>query len=112
MVPGNLDRDTPRDGYSFQYSCTEEGQPVRAIVKAVAWAKGVDVQDLDPLYSTIDVKLLKDFFENEGHDFYRNSSQTDPADLEIRFQYMDCSVSVTTDQVRVECSETTDARPD
>lgn len=97
--------DSPPDdsggAYSFQYSSDEDGQPVKAIVKAVSWVKGLDVRGLDPLYSVINIELLTECFEGGGREFYRKSNRSGPNDLQMTFHYEGCEVTVTTDQIHV-----------
>lgn len=89
------------DDYAFYYSPNDPDQPVIGIVKAVSWVTGIDPDDLEPLYSVIDVEPLRDLFAPPESDFYRNQSNPTPADVNVQFRYQDCIVTVTADRIHV-----------
>lgn len=98
MTPGPGDSG---DGFAFHYSPDDTDQPVVGIVKAVSWVTGIDPDDLEPLYSVIDVEPLRNLFAPPDGDFYRNNSNQAPADVNVRFRYQDCIVTVTADTIQV-----------
>jgi hypothetical protein len=94
-------QDNSGDSYSFRYSADDDGQPLKGIVKAVSWFKGVDGRALDPLYSVIDPEPLSDLFGAGGGEFYRHERKPDREDVQVTFSYEECLVTVTPDQILV-----------
>lgn len=88
--------DTP----SFRYSLDEDNQPLIAIVEAVAWVKGVDVRELEPLYHVVDVEKLREHLRGPS-EFTRSSAGPDRDDPEVTFRYEDCTVTVRPDTITV-----------
>lgn len=94
MVPEGRAPDDGADDPTFRYSPEEEDQPLVAIVKAVAWVKGVDVRDLEPLHHVVDVDKLREHMSEDSGRSNQSSVDSDPAELEVTFQYEDCEVTV------------------
>lgn len=99
MVP-----DPPGDGsgdsYTFHYLADNDDQPLLAIVESVAWVKGVDARELEPLHYAIDVETLSELLRGRRRDFARGADQ--PSSLTVKFRYEGCLVMVTPEEVTVE----------
>ena len=77
---------------------------MRAVVEAVAWVKGVDVRDLDPLQNWIDTDVLTDLYGGSSaeEDFYRSSGRGPRVGPCLTFEYEGCTVTLTPEQVRID----------
>lgn len=99
MVP-----DSPGDGsgdsYTFHYLADDDDQPLLAIVESVAWVKGVDARELEPLHYVIDIDTLVELLGGQRRDFTRGAN--DPGSLTVTFRYEGCFVTVTPEEVTVE----------
>lgn len=93
--------DGGEDETTFRYSLEEDDQPLVAIVEAVAWIKGVDFRDLEPLYRVIDVEELRKHMNREPSQFNPARSDSDHGDPEVTFRYEGCEVTVDRDTIRV-----------
>lgn len=94
--PGNGAGDT----YTFQYSSTDDEQPLVAIVESVAWVRGVDSRELEPLHRVINVDTLNDVLGQPRGEFARGTDA--PSGLTVTFRYEGCLVTVTQDQITIE----------
>lgn len=92
--------DSSGDPFTFQYPPDTDDQPLLAIVESVAWVKGVDARELDPLHSVIDVDTLTDLLGRERPEFDR--SPNDPSNLTVTFRYEGCLVTVRRGHIAVE----------
>lgn len=91
--------------YLFKFSEGSDSSPTVDIVEAVAWVKGVDATDLDPISRYLDADVLEDFYSSEysGDDFLRGSNDTDSGRICVEFTYEDCLVTILGgDEFRVE----------
>lgn len=87
------------DEISFTYDLDEEYEPAETIVRAVAWAKNVEPDDLQPLGSIIDPDALAELLDRPGGPTYRRP--TTPINLRVVFRFEDCQVQVYEDAVIV-----------
>lgn len=101
MVPEGSGSNDGRDEITFGYSLEREAQPALAIVNAVAWVKGVDGRDLDPLQQVIDIGALAALLRQEQTEFTRSPGEEEPVELQVTFPYEGYVVTVTEDEVRV-----------
>lgn len=99
MVPG-VSTNGSGDTYTFQYAADNGDQPLIAVVESVAWVKGVEPLDLEPLHHAIDVDTLNDLVGGGRPEFTRRDSRD--ANLEVRFRYEGCLVTVSADEITVE----------
>lgn len=98
-----MTRSSGIDGpVTFRYSADERGQPVIAIVRAVAWVKNVDAFDLEPLKSAVDIEVLTGAEPTPQWAPHRNTSPSAPAGRTVTFRYEGCVVTVTADRLTVE----------
>lgn len=104
MDPNASRPDDAGEGHVFRYSADAEDQPAIAIVKAVSWVKDVDVRDLTPLHDVIDTEELDTLFSPRSADgeFYRSSGEVTTADQTVSFEYEDCTVTVTDEEIRID----------
>lgn len=92
--------DSSGDSFTFQYPTDTDNQPLLAIVESVAWVKGVDARELEPLHHVIDVDTLTELLGRDRPEFDR--SRNDPSNLTVTFRYEDCLVTVKRGQIAVE----------
>lgn len=88
--------------YTFHYSPEEDGQPVIAIVRAIAWMKGVDPSALDPLHHTVDTGELYQYFSSDPPENLLFRSGGTQLDHSARFIYEGCDVEVVPETITVE----------
>lgn len=88
------------EGYTFRYRASEDNQPLLAIVNAVSWFKGVDETDLEPIHNVVNIEQVNELFGGSNGDFYRNSSESTP--IELQFQYEGCLVTVRDEAIEIE----------
>lgn len=98
-----MTRSSTIDGpITFCYSGDEPGQPIIAIVRAVAWLKNVDESDLEPLYSSVDIEALTGGEPTSPRTTDRNTRPSEPIRRTVTFRYEGCLVTVTADRLTVE----------
>lgn len=101
MVPEGRSPDGGKDVSTFRYSPEDDDQPLVAIVEAVAWVKGEDVRDLDPLQRVVDIEALQAQMRAESSQFTSSRADSDSDELEVTFQYEGCEVSVSRGTIRI-----------
>lgn len=99
MVPDTT-ADGSGDAYTFHYPTDDDDQPLLAIVESVAWVKGVDARELEPLHHVIDVDTLNALVGGSRPEFNRAAAKD--AELTVTFRYEGCLVTVTSDRIAVE----------
>lgn len=74
-----------------------------AIVEAVAWVKGLDLRDLQPLDDVISTQELnRQFSRSDDPDFYRSASQSTNSGPRMTFTYEDCTVSINGHRIQID----------
>lgn len=100
MPPDSSDSQDNGDVYTFRYPPEEDEQPALALVNAVAWVKGVDAADLEPIGRVVNVDALSDLLRSSD-EFYRSSSDEDSCDLLVSFTYEDSRVTVRPGEIEI-----------
>lgn len=104
MSPSGDGSDNGADRYSFCYPSGESDQPTSAIVEAMAWVKGVDAAQLEPLSDAVDPDALNTLFGRRPvrSAVERSSAGPSPDDLEVEFEYAGYVVTVYADVIEVQ----------
>lgn len=103
--PDTMPHDSD-DRFTFSYQSDEDGQPMRAIIDAMAWTKDISPTDLEPLQYSINVDELNRLFgRSDSWVLYRASSDSSPSNHTYSFEYEDCTVTVTPDMIQIEPDE-------
>lgn len=85
----------------------DDGEPATTIVKSVARVKNVDHTDLKPLHDVIDVQTLTGLLADGRGKSPQDSANPDSADVQVRFRYEGCRVTVRPGRIRVEPADST-----
>lgn len=100
VTPDLGDSDGP---YTFPYNAERDCQPTLARVEAMAWVKDADRLDHPPLYEAIDTERLNGLFgQSETGILCRSSSESEPTDHTLSFEYEGCDVEVTPDEILIQ----------
>ena len=88
-----------RDQFTFDYTGDGPDDLIISVVRAVAWVKGVDVADLEPLDAAVDSDQLIALFEvgSAGEEITRKADGhgADGAEVtDVTFRYEGCIVTV------------------
>lgn len=103
MSPSDAVPRDSDDRFTFSYRSDEAGQPMKAVIDAMAWTKGVAPTDLDPLNYSIAVDELNGLFDRADPGLlYRSSSDQTRANHTVTFEYEGCTVTVTPDVIQIE----------
>lgn len=98
----SMPRDSD-DGFTVSYRSGEDGQPMLAIIDAIARTKDVSPTELEPLHYSIGVDELNGLFgRSDPAILYRSSSDSTPANHTVTFEYEGCNVTVTPDLIHIE----------
>lgn len=90
--------------HEFTYSKNQGDQLVSAIVDAVSWVKGSDVLSLAPLEDVVDTEGLQRLFSRQEPrgDFYRSSAAASSEFPQVCFEYEECLVAVSPNNITIE----------
>lgn len=94
--------DESADAVSFTYDPDEDYEPLITIVRAVAWANGVDIDDLEPLGNVVNTDALLDLLTHDSRPTYRHPTEAQSEDPGVSFQYEGHTVWVGGGVVRLE----------
>lgn len=103
MSPPGANSGESDNRYTFFYRSDEDNQPVMTVIEAVAWIKGVDALELEPLYDTVNVDDIYGLFSrNHPGVLYRSTTDSATANQELSFDYEGCRVTVNPNEVQIE----------
>lgn len=94
--------DESADAVSFTYDPDEDYEPLTTIVRAVAWANDVEIDDLEPLGNVVNTDGLLDLLTHDSRPTYRHSTEAQAGESRVSFLYEGHTVCVGGGVVRLE----------
>lgn len=105
MPPSPNTPDDFEEDFTVTYAPEGGDELTLAIVKAVSWAKGVPIRDLEPLQSAIAIAELAELMSDSPNNtfLYRSSRSRPPSDdPTVSFSYEGYRITVAPEEIQIE----------